>query len=316
MVIFMGTPEPAVPCLRAVVEEESGEVLVITQPDRPRGRSRRPQPPPVKVAAQELGLEVLQPERVSTPEMVALLRQREPEFMVVVAYGQILSPEVLAVPLRGCVNVHYSLLPKYRGAAPVQWAILRGETETGITTMLMDEGMDTGDLLLQRRVPIAPEDTAGTLTEKLARVAPNLLLQTLRGLRAGTLTPRPQDHAQATYAPRLRKSDGQIQWTRPSREVVNHVRGTNPWPGAFTYREGRLLKVWQATVVENFAGGGGIPGTVVEIRKNRGIVVSTADGAVCLERVQAEGGKRVRGDEYATGRRLAVGERLGLADSN
>jgi len=311
MIVFMGTPELATPCLRRLAEQEAGAVLVVTQPDRPRGRSGRPQPPPVKVVAQELGLEVFQPGRVNRAEAVAKLAAAEPEFIVVVAYGEILRRPVLDLPTRGCLNVHFSLLPKYRGAAPVHWAIIRGETETGVTTMRMEEGLDTGDLLLQRKVPIAPDDTSATLAMRLAALAPEALQATLVGLRAGTLQPRPQDQAQATWAPPLTKEDGRLRWTESAPEIDRRVRGTTPWPGAFTTHQGRRLKVWEVEIVNNFSAAGGIPGEVVEIRKNQGIIVCAQSGAVLLKLVQPEGGKRIRGDEYATGRGLRVGQILG-----
>lgn len=311
MIVFMGTPELATPCLRMLAEQEAGAVLVVTQPDRPRGRSGRPQPPPVKVAAQELGLEVFQPERVNQAAAVAKLAAAEPEFIVVVAYGEILRRRVLELPRRGGLNVHFSLLPKYRGAAPVHWAILRGETETGVTTMRMDEGLDTGDLLLQRAVAIAPKDTSETLARRLAEVAPEVLRATLVGLRAGTLQPRPQDPAQATWAPPLTKEDGRLRWAESALEIDRRVRGTRPWPGAFTTHRGHLLKVWEVEIVNNFSAAGGIPGEVVEIRKNQGVLVRAQSGAVLLKIVQPEGGKPIRGDEYATGRGLQVGQILG-----
>lgn len=311
MIVFMGTPDCAVPCLRAVAEIEGGEVWVVTQPDRPQRRSQTPCPPPVKVAALGLGLPIRQPQQINAPEEVAALAEIRPDLVVVVAYGAILSPAVLAIPARGCINVHFSLLPKYRGAAPVQWALIRGETETGITTLLMDEGLDTGDILQQRAVPIDPEETAPELLARLAHLAPEVLRETIADWRAGRLTPRPQDHTQATLAPRLRKEDGALDWKRPARELVWQLRGMVPWPGVFLVHRGQPIKVWEAEAIPDFEPTGGMPGEVVEIRTNQGLVVQTGEGALLLRTVQAPGGKRIRGDEYARGRGLSVGERLG-----
>jgi methionyl-tRNA formyltransferase len=317
MIVFMGTPDCAVSTLRALVEAGE-EVFVITQPDRPRGRGRKVQPPPVKVVAQELGLSVWQPESVNTPEAVARLQALSPEFIVVVAFGQILKPEVLAVPQRGCVNAHFSLLPRYRGAAPVNWTLIRGETETGVTTMLMDEGLDTGPILLQEREPIRPEDNAGTLEERLAVKAAPLMLKTLQGLRQGTITPRPQDHSQATYAPRLKKEDLLLRWDQPALDVVHRVRGLAPRPGAYTFHRHRRLKILRAQVADNLADWekGGIPGTVVKIHPRQGFAVQTRGGCVWVLEVQPEGGRPMGADEYLRGRgRMEVGERLGEAST-
>lgn len=311
MIVFMGTPEWAVPCLDTVAEIEGGDVWVITPPDRPRGRSGTPQPPPVKVAAQARGLPVRQPARINAPEEVAVLAAARPDLVVVVAYGALLSPAILAIPVRGCINVHFSLLPKYRGAAPVQWALIRGETETGITTMLMDEGLDTGDILQQRVVPIDPAETALELLIRLGQIAPGVLRETIEAWRAGALVPRPQDPAQATLAPKLRKEDGVIDWTQPATDLAHQIRGMVPWPGAFTVHRGQPLKIWRAEVIPDLKQAGGVPGEVVELRNNQGVVVQTGDGTLLLQIVQVPGGNRIRGDEYARGRGLSPGERLG-----
>lgn len=317
MIVFMGTPECAVPTLEALVGAGE-EVFVITQPDRPRGRGQRVQPSAVKVAAQRLHRPLWQPESVNTSEAVARLRELRPEFIVVVAFGQILKPEVLAIPQRGCVNVHFSLLPKYRGAAPVNWALMRGERETGITIMLMDEGMDTGPILLQRLEPIRPEDDAGSLEARLAALAPPLLLEALQGLRQGTLCPRPQDHSQATYAPRLKKEDLELDWRRPALALANQVRGLAPQPGAFTFFRGERLKIFRAEPLlpqeekglegrrrEN-------PGTVVEADPRQGLVVQCGEGWLRVLEVQPEGGRRMSAAEFLRGRGyLSAGERLG-----
>src|SRR6059058_3849513 len=228
-IVFMGTPEFAVPSLQALLEadpEKLGRAVgVVTQPDRPKGRGQQLTPPPVKVLAQQAGLPILQPPKMKDPAFLETLKSWAPDLIAVTAFGRILPPVILDLPPKGCVNVHGSLLPKYRGAGPIQWAIINGEDETGITTMLMDAGMDTGAMLLQERVRIDPEDTAGSLSEKLAKVGGPLLIETIRRLKAGTLMPRPQDNSQATMAPLLEKDMGQIDWNSTATELANRVRG-------------------------------------------------------------------------------------------
>jgi methionyl-tRNA formyltransferase len=242
-IIFLGTAELACPSLRAIAGDV---VLVVTQPDRPRGRQLQLAPPPVKVTARQLGLPVLQPARIR--DAVEELRRHQPDLIVVVAYGQLLPPSLLELPPRGCVNVHASLLPRWRGAAPIQHAILAGDTETGVTTMLMNEQMDAGDILLQRAVPIRPDDTTATLQHRLAPLGAELLVETLR---LPAWQPLPQDPARVTYARKLTKEDGRIDWTKPAVEIERLVRALNPWPGAFTEDNGKLLKVWKVAVVND-----------------------------------------------------------------
>ncbi|CAA7602761.1 methionyl-tRNA formyltransferase [Acididesulfobacillus acetoxydans] len=247
--VFMGTPDFAVPSLEASVGAGYEVAGVFTQPDRPAGRGQLMKPSAVKTAALALGLPVFQPERVKSPEAVAQLRDLAPEGIVVVAYGQILSSEILALPRRGCINVHASLLPAYRGAAPIQWAVIRGEKVTGVTTMLMNQGLDTGDLLLQAEYPISAEAAGGEVHEALARLGATLLLDTLAGVEAGTVRPVPQT-GPGSYAPLLTRKDEKIDWAGGSWAIHNLIRGLNPWPGAYTTFRGESLKVWQSSPPE------------------------------------------------------------------
>lgn len=299
----MGTPEIAVPCLRATAAW-ADEVRVVTQPDRPRGRSGTPQPPPVKVAASELGLEVVQPERIrDEPEFLPWLSAAPTDVIVVVAFGQILPAEVLDHPQHGCLNVHFSLLPKYRGAAPVQWALIEGEQETGVCTMLMDEGLDTGDILLCRTVAIEAEEHAGALLDRLAALAPEVLRESLEEWCAGRLTRTPQDEARATKAPRLRREDGRLDWAQPADRIVARVRGVTPWPGATAEVAGETVKVLRAAVGD----GAGAPGEVLDLADDKGLLIAAGRDAVWLREVQEPGRKAVGGAAYARGKRLTAG---------
>jgi methionyl-tRNA formyltransferase len=301
--IYMGTAPFAVPCLQGVVVAGHSVRAVVSQPDRPHGRGMKLQPTPVKAAAQALGLPVLQPERASAREFVEKLRELAPDAIVVVAYGQILRQRVLDVPPLGCVNVHGSLLPELRGAAPIQWAIIRGLAETGVTTMFMDRGMDTGDMLLRSAATIAPEDTAGALAERLALMGRGLLVETLARLEAGTLAREPQDPERATYAPMLTREDAEIQWERPAAEIRNLIHGCNPAPGAYTYRGGTLVKVWRAEAVAHAANAA--PGSVLA---GEGLVVAAGQGAVRLLEVQPEARGRMEGAAFRNGYGVRPGE--------
>jgi len=299
------------PTLRALAAHPDFDVaLVVTRPDKPAGRGLKLHPTPIKELAQELDLPLFQPEKVNRE--VERLKELKPDVTVVVAYGQILSRDVIAVPRLGTVNLHASLLPKYRGAAPVQWALMRGETVTGVTTFLIDEGLDTGPILLQREVPIAPEDTAGTLEKKLAEVGADLMVETLVGLRDGTVRPRPQDDAQATYAPKITKEMARIDWTKSAQELHNLVRAMEPTPGAFTFYKGRRLKVHRTRVVPEppSSGSKGEPGTVVGVG-DEGLRVATGGGVLELLEVHPEGKRRMSGRDFANGYRVREGERLG-----
>jgi methionyl-tRNA formyltransferase len=313
-VAFFGTPEPAVLALEALLASRHEVVCVVTRPDRPRGRSGRPEPPPVAARARTVGLPLVQPETPREESFAARLASFRPDAGAVVAYGHILPPEVLAVPPRGFVNVHFSLLPRYRGAAPVQRAIMAGERETGVTTFLLEPTLDTGPVLLRERVAIGPEDTAGSLLERLAPLGARLLVRSLDALEAGTARPVPQDDALATPAPKVSDEETWIDWRLPARRVVDLVRALDPAPGARTRFRGRLLKVWRARAVDapgGVAGPGARPGTLLDAGRER-LVVAAGEGAVELLEVQLEGGRRLEAASFARGHRPRPGEALGV----
>jgi methionyl-tRNA formyltransferase len=304
--IFLGTPAFAVPTLEAVARKHE-VISVITQPDRPKGRGQDLAASPVKEAAVRLGLPVYQPERIKTPEAQAHLAALAPEIMVVVGYGQIIPQSVIDIATRGIVNVHASLLPKYRGAAPVQWAIVNGETRTGVTTMQINAGLDTGDILLERETQIGPEETALEVGPRLATMGAELLVETLDKLIRGAIAPRPQDDAQASYAPILKKDDGAISWSAAAGAIHNRVRGLLPWPGAHTRFRGQLLHIWRARLDGNqtsLAPGQVIVGPVFRVACGDG-------GALELLEVQMEGRKRMSGESFANGQRLSEKDILG-----
>ena len=303
----MGTPDFAVPSLEALLKSDDQVVGVVTQPDRPKGRGQEVIPPPVKVVCQREGIPVLQPFKMKAPEFLEALRQWEPDVITVTAFGRILPQAILALPPRGCINVHGSLLPKYRGAAPIQWAVIRGEEETGITTMLMDEGMDTGAMLLQERLVIRPDDTAGTLAQRLAEVGGRLLVETLRQLKAGTLTPQPQDHSLATLAPLLKKEDGLIDWALLARDIANRVRGLSPWPGAFTSVAGDRWTLWRVSAREDSPNE--TPGTITKVTKDS-IDVATGRGTLQVLEIQPSNSRRMTMAQYLAGHRLTEGTTL------
>lgn len=306
--VFMGTPEFAVPSLEALLGSGHQVDLVVTQADKPKGRGKRLAAPPVKEVALAQGILVLQPARLKDPDFLRRLQAAAPEVIVVVAYGKILPAAVLSLPPYGCINVHASLLPRYRGAAPIQRAIMNGERETGITTMLMDEGMDTGDILLQRRVAIGEEENFGSLCQRLARLGAQVLRETLEALQAGTIRRQPQDHAQATYAPPLTPEDELIVWDRPGAVIKNQVRALDPRPGAKTYLEGQLLKIWRVKAVTgDFPG---VPGEIIATSPG-GITVRVADGAVVILELQAAGGRRLPVDAFLRGHSIPEGYVLG-----
>jgi methionyl-tRNA formyltransferase len=307
----MGTPDFAVPSLRALVESEFRVLRVVTQPDRPRGRGNKLTPGPVKAYALKQGLGILQPARIRDQVFVDLIRELDPDFIVVVAFGRILPRVVLEIPRLGCVNVHASLLPRFRGAAPVHWAVMNGEPETGVTTMLMDEGLDTGDILLQEKTVIGPDDNAGVVHDRLAELGASLLVRTLDRMTAGELVPRPQDETRATYAPPLRREHEVIDWTRPAEQIKNQVRGLDPWPGAHTVLDGRVLKVWRAEIAGDRDGGR--PGQVLRADPVHGLVVGTGAGAVRLLEVQPAGRRRIRAEDFLRGCPLPPGKAFGWA---
>jgi methionyl-tRNA formyltransferase len=284
--VFMGTPAFAVPTLERIVEAGHEVTAVFTQPDRPKGRGQKDAMPPVKEAALRLGLPVHQPERIRRPEVVEQLRALAPEAMVVVGYGQIIPQAILDIPPKGIINVHASLLPKYRGAAPIQWAIARGETSTGVTTMKIDAGLDTGDMLLKWETEIGPEETAVELGERLAVAGADLLVRTLAEL--GNIVPQKQDDAQATYAPILKKEDGEIDWTMASKDILNRIRGFVPWPGCYTLWRGQRLRIWKARRSDL----PGPPQGWLQRAKGR-LFAGTGNGGIEILELQLEGKKRM-----------------------
>jgi len=307
-IVFLGTPEFAVPTLERIAGAGHEIAAVFTQPDRAKGRGQQLAAPPVKQTAQRLGLPVHQPERIRTPEVIGLFASLAPEAMVVVGYGKIIPQAIIDIPQCGIINVHASLLPKYRGAAPVQWAIAQGETRTGVTTMRIDAGLDTGDILLAGETGIGPHETAVELGARLAIMGAGLLVETLEGLLNGTIAPRPQDSSQASFAPVLKKEDGQIDWRRPAREIFNRVRGFLPWPGCFTQFRGGTLQVWKASVAPESAAGA--PG-IVRVHRNRLEVVCAGGAALELLEVQPEGRKRMPAAAFLNGYHLVENEVLG-----
>ena len=305
----MGTPEFAVPSLDALLHSPDDVVGVVTQPDRPKGRGQELALSPVKLVAQRAQIPILQPLKMKDPAFLAALQAWRPDLIAVAAFGRILPKMILDLPPKGCVNVHASLLPKYRGAGPIQWAVINGERETGITTMLMDEGMDTGAILLQEPVPIAADDTAGSLSVKLAAVGGRLLLETLRRLKEGRLTPCPQDSSQASMAPMLKKEDGLLDWSLPAAAIVNRVRGLSPWPGAYTYLGADRWIVWNAQALDRSAPAV-LPGTIVEAAKE-GVSVATGSGALRVTEVQPANSRRMSVAQYLAGHALEPGLRFG-----
>jgi len=304
----MGTPEFAVPSLEALYAAGAPILLVVTQPDRPRGRGRKVVAPPVKVLAESKGNPLYQPRQVKSAEAVEHIAAVEPECIVVAAYGQLLSAEILEIPTLGAVNVHASLLPQYRGAAPINWALIQGEKETGITTMLMDTGMDTGDILLQRAVSIQPEDTAGSLHDRLAREGAGLLVETLKLLKAGAIEPRAQDDSQATYAPMLSKEDGEVDWHQDSEMICCRIRGLDPWPGGFTWWHGRRLKLFGCKSLPFPIKAK--PGTVIAVTEN-GLEVAAGKGAVLISSLQLEGRRPLPVGDFLRGHSLEMETRFG-----
>jgi methionyl-tRNA formyltransferase len=307
-IVFMGTPQVAAATLEQLVLGPDPVVGVVTQPDRPTGRGQHVSPSPVRKVAEAQSIPVLAPEKIRTPEFLATLKQWQPEIIVVVAYGRILPQPILEVAPRGCLNVHYSLLPKYRGAAPAAWTVINGDTEGGVTTMRLVQQMDAGAVYLQEAIPLANDETTGSLQTKLTPIGTRLLLETLRRLKEGSLVAREQDGGAATLAPMLKKEDGLIDWTKPALYIERRVRGLDPWPGSFTYIGGKLLKVRRAKLS---AGAQiGQPGEVVRADTN-GLSIATGSGLIDLIEVQLENRKRMPGAEFVRGARIQSGDRLG-----
>jgi len=304
----MGTPSFAVPTLRAIHESNHELIGVVTQADKPRGRGRKLGVSPVKELAMGLRLPIMQPETTRDEAFIKEVNRMSPDLIVVAAYGRMLRRELLDLPPHGCLNVHASLLPKYRGAAPIQWAIVNGERKTGVTIMKMDEGMDTGDILLTQEVEIADTDTAQSLHDRLAQVGAKLLIKALDGVERGTIRPAPQDNSMASYAPLLKKEDGLIDWSRTAREIYNRIRGLDPWPGAYTYLRGSRLKVFSAEVIDEEVRD--TPGKVVRSGPD-GVKVSTGKGFLVIEEVQLEGRKRMPVREFLIGNEIPPETQLG-----
>jgi methionyl-tRNA formyltransferase len=307
-ILFMGTPAFAVPALESLVRMGYPLIGVVTQPDRPQGRGRATTPPRVKLVAEGLDLTVLQPEKVRTPDFLETFHELAPDLVIVAAFGQILPGEIIRGPREGCINIHPSLLPKYRGAAPINWALIRGERNTGVTIMRMDEGVDSGDILLQEETPIGKEEIFGVLHDRLAKMGAGLLLNALAMLEAGTLQPRPQDHRLATLAPRLSREDGLIRWADDAGAIVSLIRGLSPSPCATTFLEGRQLKIFMAGA--ETAAVTEAPGTVVG-QTDAGLRVAAGEGYVLLKEMQIEGKKRLAVSDFLRGVRIAPGQVLG-----
>src|SRR6267142_4192013 len=307
-IVFMGTPQIAAVTLEQLIQGPDTVAGVVTQPDRPAGRGQKSIPSPVRRVAESHGIPVVAPEKIRAPEFLKTLMGWKPEIFVVVAYGRILPKTILDLAPYGCLNVHYSLLPKYRGAAPAAWTIINGETEGGVTTMKLVEKMDAGAIYLQEAIPLARDETTGSLQKKLTPIGARLLLETIRRLKQGTLRPQEQDEAQATLAPILKKEDGLMDWRRSAVEIERRVRGFEPWPGSYTYLAGKLLKVHRATLISSeFAGS---PGEIVRVDADA-FWVRTSSGVIALEEVQLENKKRLPAAEFIKGARIKAGERLG-----
>jgi methionyl-tRNA formyltransferase len=304
-IIFMGTPYFACPTLQILLERGENVVGVFTQPDRPKGRGQKLQPPPVKELALQHDIPVYQPLKVRVPEVIAQIRDLKPDLIVVVAFGQILPKALLDIPPHGCVNVHASLLPRYRGAAPLNWCIVNGESETGVTTMLMDVGLDTGPMLLKRATPIGPDEEITSLHDRMSVLGATLLGETLDGLKAGSITPEPQDDAQSCYAPLLKKETGLIDWNRSAQQIHNLVRGLASWPGAYTFLQDQPLKVHRT----NLGSGSGPAGTVLNTTPE-GIEVACGQGSLLIRELQAAGSRRMDAASFLAGHPLPPGTRL------
>lgn len=308
-IVFMGTPDFAVPTLVSLVEGGHQVAAAVTQPDKPKGRGKAVLMTPVKEKALELSIPVYQPLKAKDPEFIETLRELAPEVIVVVAFGQILPEEILAIPKYGCVNVHASLLPKYRGAAPIQWAVIDGESESGVTTMQMDAGLDTGDILEMKKIPLDEKETGGSLFDKLSLLGGELILSTLKKLEDGTAVRTPQGDASTGYAKMLKKSMGEIDWTMDAAVIERLIRGLNPWPSAYTFLEGKTLKIWAADVLEPEDKNAGCPGTV-HVGKDS-LLVETGRGILSITELQLEGKKRLDTAAFLRGFQVPDGMILG-----
>jgi methionyl-tRNA formyltransferase len=305
-IIFMGTAELSCASLEKLTRDKNFSIAaVVTQPDKPRGRDLKLQFSPIKILAERLNLPILQPAKARDEKFISQLRELQPDLIIVVAYGQILPPAILDLPKFGCVNVHTSLLPKYRGASPIQSAILNGEIETGVTIMKMDAGLDTGDILAQTRTPILLEDNSQTLHDRLAQLGADLLTKTIPDFVAGKISPQPQPTEGVTYAAKIKKEDGKIDWNLSAQEILNRLRAFTPWPGVFTFLENSLLKIWKAEMVER----SGNAGEILSADKS-GVIVTSGKNALRILELQLEGGRRMNAQEFLAGHSLKPGQKF------
>ncbi len=300
----MGTPDFAVPSLKALFENGYNVLMVVTQPDRPKGRGRKVIPPPVKEAAQSFGYDVIQPVSIKDKDFFDTIVRLKPDIFIVVAYGHILPRNILAIPKTGVINLHASLLPKYRGSAPIQWAIINGEKETGVTTMLLDEGMDTGDILLSSKAKIAKVDTSATLHDRLSVLGADLLIKTLKAFENNDINPIAQDHTNATYAPLLKKGDGRIVWKKNAEHIASFIRGVTPWPGAFTFQDNKRLKIFSAKPISVEVNES--PGTVVKGFPDE-LRIATGKGVLAVIEIQGASGKRLLIKDFLMGNQMPPG---------
>lgn len=309
-IIFMGTPDFAVGALQAIIDAGHEVTLVVTQPDREKGRGKEVQFTPVKECALAAGIEVFQPQKIKTEQAIAELKKHEADLFVVAAFGQILSQEILDMPKYGCVNIHASLLPKYRGAAPIQWSILDGEKETGVTIMQMNAGLDTGDILMQKKIVIGDKETGESLFDRLAELGAEAIVEAIPLIEEGRLTPVSQDDSMSTYAKMLKKDMGLIDWNWDAEKIERYVRGLNSWPSAYTFYNGKQLKIWDADVDMTGSDSGDIPGTVTEVKKDS-ITVASGKGSLVIRSVQLEGKKRMDAGAFLLGNKVNPGDVLG-----
>lgn len=304
----MGTPDFSVPTLEALIDSEHEVIGVVTQPDKPKGRGNTLTPPPVKEVALKYEIPVYQPQKVRNDEFIEIVRSLAPDAIVVIAFGQILPKALLDIPPYGCINVHASILPKLRGAGPIQWSVINGDPVSGITTMKMDVGLDTGDMLLKEEVILAPDETGGSLFDKLSHLGGPVLLRTLSLLREGNITPVPQNHDEATYAPMLTKEMGNIDWQKDAIEIERLIRGLNPWPSAYTFLADKMLKIWKAKVVSSDSKEQ--PGTIIDVIKDQGIVVKCGKDALLITNLQLEGKKAMDTPAFLRGMSVEKGTML------
>ena len=309
-IVYMGTPDFAVPPLAALVQNGYEVTAVVTQPDKPKGRGGAMAMSAVKESALKHGLTVLQPVKASNPEFVEELRTYKPDVIVVVAFGQLLPESIIDMPEYGCINVHASLLPKYRGAAPIQWAVIDGCEYSGVTTMQMNEGLDTGDILLTKKVKLAPKETGGSLFDRLSEVGAELLVDTLKEAEAGTLKPQAQDDSQSTYVKMINKSFGEIDFNEPAEKIERLIRGLNPWPSAFTHHNGKMLKLWDADVC-NDTDSSAKAGTVTQVDKDT-FIIKCGNKSLKINELQLEGKKRMDSASFLRGNGIKTGEKLGI----